>query len=113
MILVGISAYTFWPVRNISKEDVVSIEGNVVKVEPDDRGHIQIVLGGDPHEFYIYKGIAKSVDLDNLQQNIQNKRILLYTLHRWTPFTRDGIHPHIARIEVGEKIVYDEIRNDE
>lgn len=113
LVLVGVSAYTFWPIRNISEEDVVVMEGVVSEVDSDGKGNIQIVLDGDPHEYYIYKGVAKSIGLVDLQQNIRNKRILLYTLHRWTPFTRDGIHPHVARIEVEGKIIYDEIRNDE
>lgn len=69
---------------------------------------ISIKLNGDDGNFYINRGLEKGIDLKALSSQLTNKEATLYYIKHWSLLNFDGKTRHIARIELGDKILYNE-----
>ncbi|MBQ0734620.1 hypothetical protein J9332_09880 [Aquimarina celericrescens] len=112
IVFMAVVIQTFRPVRNIQPDDVLKIEGIVTKVQEASGYDIVITLENDDHYYYINRGLLHGLTVEQLSSNILNKKVTLYAIERWTIFTRDGNMGHIAKIMIGDKVVFNKINND-
>ncbi len=99
---------TFQPIRNVTESNVSLVKG-VVNAVNEENGNVFIQLQGDEHLYYVKSYRKHRLDFLEIEQAILKKEITLHHINKWTPFTRDRIHPHISRIEVDGNIVFNEI----
>jgi len=107
-----ITIQTFKPVRNVTADDLIQIEGIVVDVQEAPGFDIAITLKNDPHYYYINRGLQLGLDLEQLRRDILNKKVTLYSIKRWTIFTRDKIMGHISKLVMDQKTLFTELKNE-
>ncbi len=100
---------TFRPISDVQQDDVIQIEGMVTNIYPGSGNDIYFKLEKIERPFYINRGIELGLYLDSLNNTVLNKRVILHTIKRWTPLTTDGVHPHISKLVVDEKVIFNEI----
>jgi len=103
---------TFRPVRNVSEKDLIEIEGVVIDIQEAPGLDIAITLKNDPHYYYINRGLQLGINIEQLRQDILNKKVTLYSIERWTIFTRDKIMGHVSKLVIGQKTLFTELEND-
>jgi len=101
---------TFRPIRNVQSDDVLEIHGVVTKIEEGSGFDIVITLENDSHYYYINRGLQLGLTIEELQNQLLHKKVTLYSIHRWTIFTRDGNMGHIAKLIIGDHIIFNEIQ---
>ena len=104
---------TFRPVRNVQPDDVIKVTGKVIDVQEGPGYDIVITLKNDDHYYYINRGLTYNITLEQLQSDILNKTVTLYTIERWTIFTTDRNMGHISKLIIDSSVIFNEINNDE
>ncbi|WP_405209261.1 hypothetical protein [Aquimarina sp. LLG6339-5] len=112
IIFITIAFQTFKPIQNVQPDDVIKITGVVSKIEERSGFDIAITLENDPHYYYINRGLEYGLTIEELQDQILNKKVVLYPIHRWTIFTPDKIMGHIAKLMIDDQVIFNEINND-
>lgn len=109
LIVMYLAFITFKPIQNVVTSDVSPINGMVTKVEKASGGDINIQLKNDSHTYYINNALKEGLNPEVITAQILNKEVTLHHINRWTPFTRDGIFPHISKLSVGETVLFNEL----
>lgn len=115
VIFIGFMAVviqTFRPIRNVQPDDVMQVRGVVTQITEAPGFDIAITLKNDQHYYYINRGLTQNLTIDQLNNTILNKSVTLYTIKRWTIFTRDGNMGHVSKLIIDGKVIYNEIKND-
>jgi len=112
IIFMGIAIQTFRPVRNVEPEDLIKIEGIVTDVKEAPGFDITIAIHGDDHYYYINRGLQGDLTISQLQTDILNKKVTLYSVKRWTIFTPDSNMGHVSKLMLDSKVLYTELKND-
>ncbi|MBW1295284.1 hypothetical protein [Aquimarina litoralis] len=113
IIFMWIAIQTFKPIRNVQPDDVIEITGVVTKIEEKGGFDIAITLQNDHHYYYINRGLQQGLTIQQLQEELMGKKVTLYSIHRWTIFTRDKIMGHISKILVDDRVIFNEIKEEE
>ncbi len=103
---------TFKPVRDVQPDEVIKISGKAVNIQEGANFDIVIALENDTHYYYINQGLQYNLTLEQLRSEILNKTVTLYSVNRWTFFTRDGIMGHISKLMIDDKVLFNEINDD-
>ena len=110
VIFMWLMIQTFRPIRNVTADDVLEITGTVTKVEEGSGFDIVISIENDSHYYYINRGLQIGLTIGKLQHQLLNKKVTLYSIHRWTIFTRDGNMGHISKLILGDQVIFNEIK---
>lgn len=108
LVFIYLAFITFQPIRNVSAKEVKSKTGIVSHLAVQN-GNLFVSLENDRHIYYVKQYQKQGLDTTTLNQKILKKEITLHHINKWTPLTRDGIHPHISRIEVAGEQIFNEI----
>ena len=100
---------TFRPVRNVQPDDVMKIEGVVTDIQEGPGFDIVITIKNDEHYYYINRGLQHRLTINQLQSKILNKKVTLYSIERWTIFTRDKNMGHISKLLIDDEVIFNEI----
>ena len=109
VVVMYIAFNSFKPIRNVKSSDVSPVKGIVIGVYPTHTGDINIQIKDDPHTYYINNAKNEGFNPIDLKDSILNKEVTLYHIKRWTPFTTDGVHPHISRLSIQNIDLFNEI----
>ena len=112
LVVMYLAFITFKPIQNVVISDVSPIKGIVTKVEKASGGDINIQLKNDNHTYYINNALKAGLNPEVITNQILNKEVTLHHIKRWTPFTRDGIFPHISKLSVGETVLFNELTDE-
>ena len=112
IVFIVVMAQTFKPVRNVQPDEVMKIEGTVMKIEEGPGFDIVFTLSEDEHYYYINRGMKMNFNLEQLQQDLIGEKVTLYVIERWTIFTRDKNMGHIAKLVFDDHILFNEINDD-
>lgn len=112
MVVMYLAFITFKPIRNVVTSDVSAITGIVTKVEKAGGGDLNIELANDSHTYYINNALKAGLNPEVITAQILNKEVTLHHIKRWTPFTRDGVFPHISKLSVGSKVLFNELTDE-
>ena len=112
LVVMYLAFITFKPIQNVVISDVSLIKGIVTKVEKASGGDINIQLKNDNHTYYINNALKAGLNPEVITNQILNKEVTLHHIKRWTPFTRDGIFPHIYKLSVGETVLFNELKDE-
>ena len=110
IVFMWLMIQTFRPIRNVTADDVLEIRGIVTKVEEGSGFDIVISLENDSHYYYINRGLQLGLTIEELQSKLLNKKVTLYSIHRWTIFTRDGNMGHVSKLILGDQVIFNEIK---
>jgi len=81
-------------------------------VEKARGGDINIQLKNDDHTYYINNAFEAGLNPEGITEQILNKEVTLHHIKRWTPFTSDGVFPHISKLTVGSDVIFNELTNE-
>ena len=109
IVVMYMAFITFKPIQDVVVSDVSPIKGTVSKVEKASGGDLNIQLSNDIHTYYINNALGAGLDPEMITKQILNKEVTLHHINRWTPFTRDGIFPHISKLSVGNAVLFNEL----
>ena len=109
LIVMYLSFITFQPIKNVTKEQVGLKKGIVTKVQPGSGGDIYISLQNDPHNYYINNAKSFGLTPEKLEADILEKEVTLHHIKKWTPVSTDKVFPHISKLQVQNKVLYNEI----
>jgi len=113
IVFMWMMIQTFKPIRNVQPDDVIEITGVVTKIEEGSGFDIVISLENDSHYYYINRGLEHGLQLDALRDELLHKKVTLYPIHRWTIFTRDRIMGHISKLMIQNRVIFNEIQQEE
>ncbi|WP_299897802.1 hypothetical protein [uncultured Aquimarina sp.] len=113
IIFMWVAIQTFKPIRDVQPDDVIEITGVVAKVEEKSGFDIAITLENDDHYYYINRGLEQGLTIQQLQEELIGKKVTLYSIHRWTIFTRDKIMGHISKLTVDDRVIFNEIQEEQ
>jgi hypothetical protein len=100
-------AFTFLKIEKVSWEDVTEVVGRISYVELSKSQDVFIGIEGQDLKYYINRGMEKDVDLDRLEVGSDVSIHFVQVL----PFEWNQMPLHVARIEVGDVVVYNEIHD--
>ena len=112
IVVIYMAFITFKPIRNVVVANVSPKVGTVTKVEKASGGDINIELANDPHTYYINNALKEGLNPEVISTQILNKEVTLHHINRWTPFTRDGVFPHISKLSVGGTVLFNELKDE-
>ncbi len=112
IVVMYLAFITFKPIRNVSISDVNSVKGIVEKIEKATGGDLNITLKNDEHSYYINNALKEGLNPELVSDQILNKEVTLYHINRWTPFSTDGVFPHISKLSVGTKVIFNELTDE-
>ncbi len=112
LIVISLAFITFKPVRNVTISDVSPVTGVVQNVTSGNGGDIYIQLQNDTHNYYINNALKHGLSTQKLSADILEKEVTLQHINRWTPFSRDGVFPHISKLSCENKVLFNEIINE-
>ncbi|MFP2995694.1 hypothetical protein ABN763_07270 [Spongiivirga sp. MCCC 1A20706] len=102
---------TFRPIKNVTSDDVMKVEGLVTNIYPGSGNDIYFKLEKIERPFYINRGMELGLYLDSLNNTVLNKRVILHSIKRWTPLTTNKMHPHISKLTVDGAVIFNEIED--
>ena len=108
-IFVGLVflAFTFLKIDTVNWKDVTKVEGQISFVELSKSQDVFIGLEGQDLKYYVNRGVGKDIDLDLLYVGSD---VVLHFV-QVLPFEWNQMPLHVARIEVDDIVVYNEIRD--
>lgn len=109
ILFVAFFWVTFRPISNVGPNDVVPVSGKVTVIYEGSGSDIYITIENIERPFYINRGLQLGLNLDSLNEQVLNKTVTLHCINRWTPFTTDGIHPHISKLQLNGQVIFNEI----
>lgn len=109
LVFMYMAFITFKPIRKVVTSDVSPKKGVVIKVEKASGGDLNIELANDAHTYYINNALEAGIDPKVITKQILNKEVILHHINRWTPFTTDGVFPHISKLSVGSHVLFNEL----
>ncbi len=112
LVVFSLAFITFRPVRNVTTSDVSQKTGMVKNVSAGNGGDIYIQLHNDRHNYYINNALKQGLNPQSLSADILEKEVTLQHINRWTPFSRDGVFPHISKLSCENKVLFNEIINE-
>lgn len=112
IVFIYMAFITFKPIQSVVTSDVSPVKGIVIKVEKASGGDINIQLQNDHHTYYINNALKVGLNPEVITKQILDKEVILYHINRWTPFTRDGVFPHISKLSVGDNILFNELTDE-
>ena len=110
--VISMAYIPFKPIKNVDSSEVSAKKGIVNLVEKARGGDINIKLKNDPHTYYINNAFELGLNPDVISNQILNKEVTLYHIKRWTPFTQDGVFPHISKLTFGSSVIFNELTNE-
>ncbi|WP_010522608.1 hypothetical protein [Aquimarina agarivorans] len=96
----------------MTTSDVIQKIGVVQYVSVGNGGDIYITLESDTHNYYINNALKQGLNADKLKAAILQKEVTLLHIKRWTPFSTDGVFPHISKLSCNNKVLFNEIINE-
>ena len=112
VVVMYMAFITFKPIKKVTVSDVNQVKGIVSLVEKARGGDINIQLKNDDHTYYINNAFEAGLNPEVITEQILNKEVTLHHIKRWTPFTRDGVFPHISKLTVGSDVIFNELTNE-
>lgn len=112
VVVMYMAFITFKPIKKVTVSDVNPVKGIVSLVEKARGGDINIQLKNDDHTYYINNAFEAGLNPEVITEQILNKEVTLHHIKRWTPFTRDGVFPHISKLTVGSDVIFNELTNE-
>lgn len=108
-IFAGLIIYSFRPLPKAEPSNCVAVKATVAEVRKGEGpGDIVVTLEGNDGYYYINRGLDYGIDLNEISNQLMNKPVNLYYIRHWSLLNMNGKTRHVARIEVGGEVVYDE-----
>lgn len=112
IVVMYLAFITFKPIRNVVSSDVSPVKGIVIKIEKASGGDLNIKLKNDNHTYYINNALKEGLNPETIKEQILNKEITLLHINRWTPFSTDRVFPHISKLSIGNRVLFNELTDE-
>ena len=96
------------PVPALTEDNAQTQIGVVENVSEGGVKDAVFHLVNDDHHYYINRGLDNRSDLEALRKKCIGKEVTFTYVVHWTPLDWDNKSTHIAKLELGEEIIYDE-----
>lgn len=112
IVLLILVVMIFRPIMNLDMDDCIAVTGTVDRIEFHDASKdIAIGIVEDGNRYYINRGMEAGLKEAILRPKLMDTQVTIHYADHWTPLDPKGIGRHIARITIGEEIVFDKIRH--
>ena len=113
-ILLSLAALFFLflvlrPLPRANPDHCSLVEGIVARIYEAGTQDIVFKLQGNTVNYYINRGLEHGLDLALLRQSLADQEVSIYYLKHWTPLDPNDQVKHIARLELGQEVIYDEM----
>lgn len=88
----------------------LSVTGKVYGISEAGVKDVVFSLEGTNRRFYINRGLEDGLRLDSLRTRLQGREVTLYYPRYWTPLDPRNRIRHLAQVNLGEQVVWTEIR---
>lgn len=110
--LIGLFLLVFGvPIYNVHMDDceVVEVEINGFHGY-DESKDIAVHVKDGEGRYYINRGLEAGLDVAQLEAEALNQKASIHYAKHWSLLNYDRKHRHVSRITVGDKILFNEIR---
>jgi len=109
-LVIILIIYSFWylrPVPKPTKENIIPVLGQVVRIYESGEKDISIELKNDSRHFYINRGLEQGLSLKVLNNKLMHKQAKLYYINYWQPLPESDTR-HLAKVEISDEILFSE-----
>ena len=96
------------PIPKVTEKNAQTQKGIVVDIYEGGVKDAVFHLENDDHLYYINRGLENKFKLENLKELLMGKEVTFIYATHWTPLDWNNKSTHIARLELGEEVIYDE-----
>lgn len=96
------------PVPITSEDKCQEVSGSIKKIYERGEQDVFLILNGNKRQFYINRGLEKGLDLQEMKQKLQDEQVTLKLPRYWTPLDPFNQTRHVAKLEWGSEVLYDE-----
>ena len=112
-ILFCFLALCLRPVPTVTAKNVRSHTGVVRGISEGGVKDAVFHLEYDEHLYYINRGLENKFKLENLKELLIGKEVTFIYAEHWTPLDWTNKSTHIAKLKLGDEILYDEINGND
>ena len=96
------------PIPTVTAENAQSHIGVVVDITEGGVKDAVFHLENDNHLYYINRGLENKFKLKALKEQLVGKEVTFVYANHWTPLDWNNKSTHVARLVLGDKIIFDE-----
>jgi len=109
-LLLGALILCLRPVPIVAEADSLVVKGTVASIGVGGIEDVIIKLKGDKTVYYINRGYENGLDMKSLREELVGQDITLKYPKYWTPLDMNNRIRHISKLEIGEKIIFNELK---
>lgn len=100
------------PIMNLHMDDCASVTGTIDRlVFHEGSKDIGMGIVEDANRYYINRGLELGLEESSLRPKIMDQKVTIHYADHWTPLDPKMQTRHIARITLGDEIIYNEIKD--
>lgn len=109
VILAAIIA-VFRPVPIVAESECEVVSGIVTKIYEGGEKDAVFLIQGDKTRYYINRGLENGLTLDGLRAELIQESVTFKYPRYWTPLDPKKTIRHVSKVEIGEKVIFDETK---
>jgi len=109
--IVGLFFLVFgMPIMSPNESDCTIVRGEVTNLMGNDNTFdISLFLENDDAYYYVNRGLENGLSINELEESLLHQFAEVHYVRHWSLLNFKGKRRHIARIKVGNELLYDEI----
>ena len=110
VVALGLLVLTFKPILPATEKNCLIAKGVVADIYEGGYKDAVLELKDDERTYYVNRGLLRGLDLLRLKEELINQNVSLKYPRYWTPLDPMGAVKQISKIELGDKIVFNEMK---
>ena len=110
VVVLGLLVLTFKPILPATEKNCLIANGVVADIYEGGYKDAVLKLKDDERLYYVNRGLLRGLYLLLLKEELINQNVTLKYPRYWTPLDPMGAVKQISKIELGYKIVFNEMK---
>ena len=98
------------PVPIVPESEAITVKGKVKSIFEGGVKDVVFVLEDQASRFYINRGLENGLNLNDLQNRLVGKEVIIKYPSYWTPFDANKRIRHLSKLEVDGEVIFDELK---
>ena len=109
LIFIATVTLSLRPVTVAAEQDCQSLTGTVTEIYEGGIRDVVFKLQGKKQTYYINRGLARGLVLNDLQNRLIGREIVIKYPEHWTLLDPNRTVVHVSKIEHGSQILFSEL----